>query len=405
VNGTITKRQTKSASPSWGYYFRAGRDESGKWIQITKSGFGTRREAAEAMRRAMAEHNGKTAAAPVSTMTFADWMQKWLTEYAARTASPKTLQSMREQSLYLIRELGTTKLTALTPLQVETALHRIQDHGARPTSRHPDGRPLAPKTARHVAFLLLKCLRKAVGLQLIPSVPVSDDYRPPKVERKDPPSLDGSVIHRLLTAASGSRLHALILLAAATGMRRGELLALTWSDIDFASGIVIVSKSLEETDDGLRVKGTKSGKPRRFTVPTAALDALKEHRCRQDRDRALFGPDYDAKDLVFCKPHGDFLKPDKVSVRVTKFARRAGLAGIGLHSLRHAHASQLLSSGAPIPTVSKRLGHANANVTLSIYSHALEADEVAAAKIWNDAIGDVIQTDRRTPRQRGSIAS
>ena len=77
--------------------------------------------------------------------------------------------------------------------------------------------------------------------------------------------------------------------------------------------------------------------------------------------------------------------------------RKAGIDGVSLHSLRHTHASDLLSSGVPIPTVAKRLGHANANVTLSIYAHALEADELAAAKVWDDAMVSVIEAHKRQP--------
>jgi integrase len=75
--------------------------------------------------------------------------------------------------------------------------------------------------------------------------------------------------------------------------------------------------------------------------------------------------------------------------------RKAGIEGVSLHSLRHTHASELLSSGVPIATVAKRLGHANANVTLSIYAHAIEADERAAAKIWDDAMASVIEAHKR----------
>ncbi len=75
--------------------------------------------------------------------------------------------------------------------------------------------------------------------------------------------------------------------------------------------------------------------------------------------------------------------------------RKAGIHGVSLHSLRHTHASELLSKGVPIPTVAKRLGHANANITLSIYAHSLEADELAAAKIWDDAMVSVIEAHKR----------
>jgi hypothetical protein len=94
------------------------------------------------------------------------------------------------------------------------------------------------------------------------------------------------------------------------------------------------------------------------------------------------------------------MAPDQMSVRVTAFARKAGLPGIGLHSLRHSHASQLISSGAPITAVSDRLGHANSAITLSIYSHALPADVNAAAEVWNTAMSNVIQEDRKAAPKR-----
>jgi integrase-like protein len=85
--------------------------------------------------------------------------------------------------------------------------------------------------------------------------------------------------------------------------------------------------------------------------------------------------------------------------------KKAGLEGVSLHSLRHTHASELLSSGVPIPPVVKRLAHANASITLSIYAHAPEADEPATAKIWNDAIADVIGAHKRQPNRNPGISS
>jgi hypothetical protein len=89
-----------------------------------------------------------------------------------------------------------------------------------------------------------------------------------------------------------------------------------------------------------------------------------------------------------------------VGARIVELMRKSGIEGVSLHSLRHTHASELLSNGVPIPTVAKRLGHANANVTLSIYAHALEADELAAAKIWDDAMVDVISANKKRPADR-----
>jgi integrase len=87
------------------------------------------------------------------------------------------------------------------------------------------------------------------------------------------------------------------------------------------------------------------------------------------------------------------------AIGVIELLREAGIHGVSLHSLRHTHASELLSKGVPIPSVRKRLEHANANVILSIYAHALEADELAAANIWDDAMATVIEAHKRHPNE------
>jgi integrase len=189
-------------------------------------------------------------------------------------------------------------------------------------------------------------------------------------------------------------------LASATGCRRGELLALEWIDLDESTGEIHISKSLEQTKAGIRVKSTKSEEPRCFSVPEWALEVLRAHREEQQRDRQLFGPDYQDRNLIFCQPNGAYYSPDRLGARVVELMRKVGLEGVSLHSLRHSHASNLLSNGVPIAVVSQRLAHSDQNITLSIYSHALPADTRAAAKIWNDAMVDVISDARRAGRKR-----
>jgi hypothetical protein len=127
----------------------------------------------------------------------------------------------------------------------------------------------------------------------------------------------------------------------------------------------------------------------------AAITTIEYHRDQQDSDRALYGASYEENNLIFCRPDGAYYRPDQMSARVTALARKSGLPGIGLHSLRHSHASQLIGSGTPITVIADRLGHANSAVTLSIYSHALPADVNAAAENWNTAMANTIQTERK----------
>jgi integrase len=153
------------------------------------------------------------------------------------------------------------------------------------------------------------------------------------------------------------------------------------------AGTIVISKSLEQTKAGLRVKETKGRKARIMPVPQEALEALHRVTASQEQNRPMFGPDYRTDlDLVFCHPDGSYIRPDTVTKAVRRIAKRAGLKGVSLHTLRHSHGSQLLSADVPLPAVSKRLGHSNVYVTATVYSHALGADESTAAEKWEAAM-------------------
>ncbi len=377
----------KSGDKSWGFYAFAGKDENGKRKQVTKQGFKTKREAQDALREVMRKRN--TVPVAGDQRTFSEYFDHWINEYAMRHCAPKTVERYQQLGEYAKRHFGDTPLLKLRRVDIEKAINALQDHGGQKSDAHPAGKPLSVKTVRHIGFLVNNVLENAVRLEVLPVNPMAFVKLPKPVKQKVT-VLDEANVSRWFDGARTSRLYPLIVLAAATGCRRGELLALQWRDIDFTTGVMIVAKSLEETLAGLRVKSTKSGEPRRFIVPDFALKVIAEHRAKQDEHKALFEDTYRDNGLVFCKPDGSFYRPDSITCRVTELARKLDFPkGVTLHVLRHSHASQLLSKGAPLPVVSKRLGHASPNVTLGIYAHSLQADELAAAKIWNDAISAV----------------
>jgi integrase len=163
---------------------------------------------------------------------------------------------------------------------------------------------------------------------------------------------------------------------------------------------VTISKSLSPTRKGLQVKPTKTEQPRTLSLPATAVQALREHRILQQEMRQKFGSDYRTDlDLVFATPDGDYLKPDSVTAKVCLLARKIGMPGVSLHTLRHSHGSQLLSKGVPLTTVSKRLGHSGVRVTAEVYSHALGADELAAADIWDQSVGAAMTKVRDQTKQ------
>jgi hypothetical protein len=155
----------------------------------------------------------------------------------------------------------------------------------------------------------------------------------PKLPKRKPTVLDEGKLRTLFDRARTTRLYPFLVLAAATGCRRGELLALQWPDLDFETGMLSVSKSLEQTRAGLRVKCTKSDEPRFLGVPEWALEVLKEDRAEQGRDRAMFGAGYADSELIFCQPGGQYYSPDRLGARVVELMRSVGLYCVSLHSL------------------------------------------------------------------------
>ena len=127
---------------------------------------------------------------------------------------------------------------------------------------------------------------------------------------------------------------------------------------------------------------------------TSRLTFLKTHREEQNQDKLTFGSAYRTNNLIFCQPNGDFYSPDHVGTRTKALLRKAGYSDFSLHSLRHSHASILLGNGTPLAVVSERLGHANQDITLGLYSHSLPADRKAASRVWHAALAGVISEDR-----------
>lgn len=404
MRGSVTKYKQKNGRVSWGFHFRPGKDADGKWIRITKQGFKTKGEAEDKLDEAKKEYkNARDPQQPAPAVgppdTFAEFFGVWMKEYAQRHCEPKTTERYGELGRYAIAHFGDVPLRGLTAFTLERAFNQLSDHGGQKSEKFPEGRRLAPKTVREIAFLVFRVLQKAKAWDKIDSNPADfEKITLPKAEKRKAAVVEKENFKIFIDRAKTTRLYALLILAGATGARRGELLALQWPDINLQSGLMLVTKSLEETKAGLRIKSTKNGEPRSFIVPRQALEVLAAHRVQQEQDKRDFAGQYEDNNLIFCRPDGAYYRPDKVSVRVTKLAQKCGLPkGVGLHALRHTHASELLSKGVPITVVSERLGHANPNVTLSIYAHALKADELAAAKVWEDAMADVIETQMKKP--------
>jgi integrase len=225
MTGTITKRFRRDGKPAWGYSFFAGRTPAGKRIQITKSGLETRNEAADALLKAI-QQNG-LGPGNASRVSFAAFLNQWLEEYARHRCTPKTLERYAQLGQHATKYLGDAELQSLAPITIERMLNNLLDSGGRKDEAHPNGRPLSPRTVRHVAFLVHDSIEAAVTWGILPANPM-DRVVLPKAEKKELRALDKEGLSQLLGAVTGTSLFPLFVAAASTGCRRGELLALEW---------------------------------------------------------------------------------------------------------------------------------------------------------------------------------
>jgi integrase len=185
-------------------------------------------------------------------------------------------------------------------------------------------------------------------------------------------------------------LYAPAIVALFTGMRLGEVLALREGRVDLDKGVIEVREALEETKTyGVRFKTAKTKAGRRnVTLPTIAVEALRDHRKHLLETRLLLGQGRPAPDdLLFANLDGRPPRPSAVSSDWGDLAERIGIPDITFHALRHTHASQLIAGNVDIVTIGKRLGHARPSVTLAIYAHMFHTDDSKAAAAINAALG------------------
>jgi integrase len=301
-----------------------------------------------------------------SAITVAEWTSQRI---AVWSVSERTRENYRNLAKLICAHLGGLQLQKLQTMDVE--------------KWHVELRGLAPSTLRAAHRLLVRALADAVHHRLL-TVNVAREQPPPRAPGRRVQVPTEAAIAPMLKALRGSEFFAPVMLTLYTGMRRGETLALRWSDLDLDGGTLRVERSLEETSAGISFKApkTESGE-RTISLSAAAVDALREHRRSQLELRLALGagrPPDDA--LVFPRLDGQPQSPNAFSVAWIRTVKRLGLPKLTWHGLRHLSASLLLRHGVDLATASRRLGHSRPDTTARLYLHSIaENDRHAAAAL------------------------
>lgn len=368
-------------------------DAAGKRVTRYHSIKGTRKEAeAELIRLQNAVNEGKYT--DPSKVTFGEFLDKWERDWCPTNVTPRTAERYAELLRCHVRpDLGSTKLQKLKKAHFVELYAKLMREGRNPADPEKEvpARGLSARTVGHVHRCVQGALRYAVDdLEILAANPVAG-ITPPKVAREgEIEILNETQIKDVLAKLRGHDLFPLVFLGLSTGMRRGELLALRWCDIDLDGSRLTVERSVEQTKSGIRFKSPKTKYGRRtIALPASAVAELRAHRKDQAEARLKAGlgrlPD---DGLVFGRLTGEAQTPNDVTKQWVRARKDLGLPSVTLHAWRHTHASHLIASGMDIATVSRRLGHGSVSITLSVYTHLFEdKSDARAAAIIDAALG------------------
>jgi integrase len=357
MRGHITKRGRRSWRLKFDVEPIGGRRQI-RYVTVQ----GTRKDAEARLASLLTEVNTGVFVDP-DKATVATYLRQWLGGMHGLSAgSIETYATYIETRL--IPAIGNIPLQKLRPAHVKNMLDGMVAHRG---------------AARYSYGLLRSALQAAVETELL-SRNVCSSIRRPAAETAEVDILLPAEITTVFEALRGSALFSIVSLALATGMRRGELLALRWQDID--GPMVTVCRSIEETKAGFRFKAPKTKAGRRIiSIPPSTVRDLADHRRQQLELRMKLGlgkPGPHA--LVFCDHEDRPLRGDRVTLMWKRAMDSiAGMPKVKFHALRHTHASALIAAGIDVVTVSRRLGHCSPAMTLGVYSHLFSKTDTAAA--------------------------
>lgn len=358
---------------SWEIKFSLGRDPaSGERRTRYELVKGTRRDAQARLTELMSEAGRGTLADP-SRETLSEFLARW-DDWASANVSLKTNERYRQLVAHqVVPRLGVMPVQRLRPIHLTLLYSELLKSGGVAGDR------LAPRTVGHVHRLLRRALGHAVQWGVISQNPAAA-VSPPKVDPDEVEIVSEVEVRAVLDSQRGRPLHTIAVLALGSGMRRGELCALRWKDIDLDAGSVRVERSLEQTKGQLRFKAPKTRYSRRsIAIPPAVVSELRAYWSAQQEQRLALGRGRGSpEDLVFADWDGSPRKPGWLT---NEWLRASSAVGrrINLHALRHTHVSNLIAAGIDILTIARRLGHSNPAVTLSVYGHLYgNTDEKAA---------------------------
>ena len=371
--GSIRKR----SDGRWEGRYVAGHDENGKPIRKNVLGK-TQAEVVRKLREALV--NVKTENVPKShseEFTLVEWLKRWVEEYGQAYLRASSLVNYTGFLNNQIKNnsIGTKKLTELSSHDFQIFYNKMSKDGrVQRKESEKQAKGLAAKSIRNMHFFISHALDQAVKEKRIPENPVRDCILPKK-EHTEMKTLPLKDLSAFFDEAKRSGVFELYYTELSTGLRRGELLGIRWTDIDFDASAVYIQRQITRLNGEIKISPLKTKNAyRQILLPANLLTILRE---KQTRENGF-------SEYVFSSPTGGPMCPDSMLKMLHRVLKRAGLKEIRFHDLRHTFSVLALQNGVDVKTLSGILGHYSAGFTLDTYGHITTAmKQDAANKVGN----------------------
>ena len=342
-------------------------------------------EARKLLGRVVAEFESCEDRKKPESLTVAEMLERFLTDYATQNLRRTTLQ--RYTAIIrndIVPSLGSVQAERLSVVDISDYFSWALEHGRKDGSGG-----LSARTVHHIHSLLRKAYSLGVKRHWVSRNPTKD-VDPPTPDNVEMQALAVDQLVELLELCRGTKYEMPITLGAFTGMRRGEILGLKWDCIDFERRTITIIRTLEEVKEGLFLGDTKTRSSRR-TIPIAdtLTAALTEHQNRQGEQKRYLGELYTDQDFVCAEEDGRPMRPKNLTTAFRQLADGMGLFGVRFHDLsRHTPATIMLENGENATVVQEHLGHANYGITMDIYSHVSVRMSREAAERYDRTVRD-----------------
>lgn len=369
ATGHVRSRTTKNGKTKYQITVESEKDPTtGKRTRLYKTVDCNKKQAEQIMRRMLNEVELGDMPQKASAIKFKDWITRWLQDYMPNIAETTRAGYKDKINTCIIPMLGDIPLKLLKTDHIQGWVNTMSKE-----------RGLSPKSIKNAYHNIDASLKKAVTLKMIPHNPCEGVVLP-KLKKYVGDTYTQEELDHVLEITKGTNMFIPVLLGFCVGLRRGEMLALRWSDIDFDNKIIHIHRNIVLADGKVLDKDPKSeASIRDIPIGDKIVAQFKKARAEYLEDKMALGKAFFDDNYVVRQRNGKSYRPDSLSQKWRRFVKDNNLRHIRFHDTRHTCATQMIAAGIDPKTAQKRLGHADISVTMNIYTHATETANKAAA--------------------------